>query len=397
MSVRLSRLIIGGVACFACVTMATPFFAQTATLRLHAALEGDDRPFLCADRATVGLVVAVLARAIEARAAGDADKAQRVFELAARLQAEICTRPAADDIVILRCKLDQRDIAGTNVTLAKISAVMRAQTSKGEQPFFAWTYRGIEGGAASAEDAAKAQARWCADGGGDDETVRPSPDLVLRIQHRLYDFGLHVPRISGELTPETSQALTDFQKWAGLPATGQLTKATVLKIDATPAPSSWAAIAFDGFGNYSVISGPTRRSSEADAADKLRRRSRADFKIASVASPRCIAIATTRYRERTGRRRTTTYTQAFTSIGDSANSAEENVLAYCGRQKGGGECVARESICAVAAGAGPDRFDNKNIPVNAEPPRFNREVPAVNAAPPRFDPKNIPANTPAPR
>ena len=55
-------------------------------------------------------------------------------------------------------------------------------------------------------------------------------------QQRFYDFGFGIKQIDGRLSNETVQGLIAFQKWAGLPETGQLTKLTLQKIDATEAP-----------------------------------------------------------------------------------------------------------------------------------------------------------------
>ncbi len=71
-----------------------------APWRLHGTLEGDARPLLCKDPDSVNLIVDVLGRAIQSRAEGDADKAKQLFEIAAKLEGEICLRPASDDIVI---------------------------------------------------------------------------------------------------------------------------------------------------------------------------------------------------------------------------------------------------------------------------------------------------------
>ena len=72
------------------------------TVRANAAMEGDKLPFLCRDRDSVGLIIPIVSRAQEARISGDQGKAQSLMEVAARLQSEICVRPSADDVVILR-------------------------------------------------------------------------------------------------------------------------------------------------------------------------------------------------------------------------------------------------------------------------------------------------------
>jgi hypothetical protein len=84
-------------------------------VRLHGALEGEQRPLLCKDPETVGLVVGVLGRALKAHA-DDADKARRLSELAAKLEGEICLKPAADDIVILRCNLEQKTFGDSRIS-----------------------------------------------------------------------------------------------------------------------------------------------------------------------------------------------------------------------------------------------------------------------------------------
>ncbi len=117
---------------------------NAGTWRLHGTLDGDARPLLCKDPETAKLVVDVLGRAIQARAGGDADRARSLFEVAAKLEAAICLKPAADDIVILRCNLGDKSFGDTRISLAKISALLKSNSSAGEQPFYAWTYATIE-------------------------------------------------------------------------------------------------------------------------------------------------------------------------------------------------------------------------------------------------------------
>ena len=361
--------------------MLRPEAESPTPLKLNAALEGNQRPLLCKNPATVNLVLEVLDRAIAAQT-DDTEKAKRLFEIAAKLEAEICQKPAADDIVILRCNLEQQTYGNTKISLLKLSALLRSNPSAGEQPFYAWTYapiEGSEGDDATVQDAAK---RWCTEQTAADEPVESTPDLVQRVQQRFYDFGFSIPTIDGHLTPETVQAIIDFQKANDLPPTGQLTKVTVQKIDATEAPTPWAAIAFDGYGNHVMVNGLTRRGTETEATSRFRRKSRNEYHVAILPYPRCLAIATTRY----GTRRRS-YTQAFTSAGNSQSEARDNAVAYCSQEKGGGTCQARDSICAAegqgaSGGGGEQRFDPKNPPANS----FN----------PRFDPKNEPINSALP-
>ena len=353
---------------------ATGTQAQTPPqLRLHTTLEGEQRPLLCKDPETVGLIVAVLGRAIEAGAA-DADAGKRLFEIAAKLEADICLKPAADDIVILRCNLDQKTFGDSKISVVKLSALLRSNSSAGEQPFYAWTYATIEGSQDSGTSAQEADKRWCTEETVTDAPVEPTPDLVQRVQQRLFDFGFIIPTNDGRLTPETVQAVIDFQKSSGLPATGQLTKLTVQKIDATEAPYPWVALAFDGYGNHILVNGLTRRGAEADAVSGFRRKSRGDYRVASAAYPNCVGFATTRY----GGRRTR-YTQAFSSAGNSDAEARNNALAYCDREKGGGTCQVRDSLCAAGGDQPAPRYDPKNPPVNSPAPRF--------------DPRNLPVNS----
>ena len=246
--------------------------AETAgAWRLHGTLEGDARPLLCKDPETTNLVVDVLGRAIQARAGGDADNAKSLFEVAAKLESEICLKPAADDIVILRCSLGDKNFGETRISLAKISALMKSNSSAGEQPFYAWTYATIEP-AADGSTAQDADKKWCAEETAADAPLEPTPDLIQRVQQRFYDFGFGIKQIDGRLSNETVQGLIAFQKWAGLPETGQLTKLTLQKIDATEAPPAWAALVFDGLGNHSMVTGDTRRAAEADAVSAFRKK-----------------------------------------------------------------------------------------------------------------------------
>jgi hypothetical protein len=394
------------------------------TVRVNAAMEGDKLPFLCRDRDSVGLIIPVVTRAQEARVKGENGKAQSLMEVAARLQGEICLRPTADDVVILRCKLDQADGPGGTVSTIKVGAILRSDPAKLEQPFFAWTNANV--------DEAGVNTSACVNEAGGDG-MRTSPDILLRVQQRLYDFGLRMAEMNGQLTEETTRNLGEFQKWAKLPQTGQLNKPTFEKLFLTPAPTPWVTFAFDGYGNYAAATGATRRNAELGAIEQLQRRSRSDFKVSSVAAPNCLGFAVTRYTER-GRRSRTNFTQAFTSAGDTVDAAGTNAINYCERDKGGGQCDIRYILCATGEDMrnsqqfsrenpregredrGPSRegrrdrrdrrdgddnpgqqgrFDQKNVPVNSPQPRFdpnNLPLPP----PPRNDPSSLPVNSPLP-
>ena len=107
--------------------------------------------------------------------------------------------------------------------------------------------------------------------------------------------------------------------------------------------------------------------------------SRSAYKVLSMADS-CIAIATARYVDR---RRRTTLSQVFTSGGATSGAASENVLAYCGREKTGGNCAVRHALCAAGAEEQAQRFDRKDIPVNS---RLRRSFE-------NFEPGASPANS----
>ena len=423
----------------AAIAASTSAFAQgDNTVRINGALEGDKLPFLCRDRASVGLIVPIVARAQEARGGGENDKAQRLMEVAARLQGEVCLRPAADDVVILRCKLDQTDNPAGSVSTIKVGAILRSDPTKVEQPFYAWTNAVV--------DESSASGSGCA--GETGESFQASQDILLRVQQRLYDFGLRMAEMNGKLTAETTNALGEFQKWAKLPQSGNLDKPTLDKLITTPAPSPWVTFVFDGYGNYAAATGGTRRNAELGAIEQLQKRSRAEFKVSSVAAPNCLGFAVTRYSERYRRSRTN-FTQAFTSVGDTVDTASKNAWNYCEREKGGGECDIKYALCATGedlrdsqqsrdnpdsredrgppregrdrrdrdrregrdgrdrrdGGDGRDgqkegRFDPKNVPVNSPPPRFDTGAPPLNKRAPvnqepsaRFDRDGPPINS----
>jgi hypothetical protein len=376
------------------------------TVRVNAAMEGDKLPFLCRDRDSVGLIIPIVARAQEARIKSEDSKAQSLMEVAARLQSEICLRPSAGDVVILRCKLEQTDGSGGTVSTIKVGAILRSDPAKVEQAFYGWTNANV--------DETGANPATCAgDAGGDG--MRVSPDILLRVQQRLYDFGLRMADMNGQPSEETTRNLGEFQKWAKLPQTGQLNKQTLEKLFVTSAPTPWVTFAFDGHGNYAAATGGTRRNAELGAIEQLQRRSRSDFKVSSVAAPNCLGFAVTRYSER-GRRSRTNFTQAFTSAGDSVDAAGTNALNYCERDKGGGECDVRYILCATGEDMrssqqfsredrGPpsregrrdrrDRRDNRDDNDNPNrDSRFDNRAAPINSPAPRFDPKNLPANSP---
>jgi hypothetical protein len=186
-----------------------------------------------------------------------------------------------------------------------------------------------------------------------------------------------------------------------------LSKQTLEKLFTTPAPSPWVTIVFDGYGNYAATTGATRRNTELSAIEHLRRRSRSEFKISSVAAPNCLGFAVTRYVER-GRRSRVRFTQAFTSIGDSVDVAGGNALNFCEREKGGGECEIRYILCAT----GEDIRDSSRFkddrearddrdPRNREGRRDRRDNregrDGDDRQQSRFDSKAAPNNSPAPR
>lgn len=399
------------------------FSAQAQNvLRLHEAIPAAQRPLLCADRDSVNLIIPVLARAADARVAREADKSQRLAEIATRLQGEVCRKSAPEDVVILRCKLGQVDTGGAQVVLVKVSALMQAEAAKGEQAFYAWTDARVEDG--SAPGTQEAATRWCgaervaraiqvapredsappaqANVPVSNEPFNATPDILLRVQQRLYDFGLRIEQLNGQLNNETANNLAQFQKYVSLPANGQLTRSTIEKLMTTPAPTPWVTIAFDGYGNFAAELGRTRRDTEMAAIERIQRRSGRDFKLSSVAAPSCLGFAVTRYSER-GRRSRTNFTQAFTSAGDSIEAAARNAWDYCEREKGGGECNVRYALCADGSGGGggapgpSSRFDPGGVPANSPNPRVDPTSLPTNAPAPKFDPGSLPLNSPAPQ
>ena len=115
------------------------------------------------------------------------------------------------------------------------------------------------------------------------------------------------------------------------------------------------------------------------AVERLRRVApQAQYKLSAVADS-CIALATTRYVDRARR---TTFTHAFTNGGASGAAAKENVLAYCEREKGGGSCEVRHTLCAAGANEQVPRYDREAIPTHSPNPnqRFNPGNISVNSA-----------------
>ena len=387
-------LLIAGV--LAALFAANAHAQGPPALKRHDAITGDRRPALCRDKEAVALIVAVVAHAASARADQDADRSGRLSEIAARLQNELCLRSQSADTVILRCDLGRRELSSTGVSLMKVTAILQNELSKGEQIFYAWSYQPIEGAGLAADEAASLDRRWCAEEGGS-RPIEATPARLIQVQSRLYDFGVRLSNINGQMTGETVQAIIAFQKWADLPATGELTEETYRRINATEPPTPWVVIAFDGSGNYGAVQGgATRRASETDAVRKLQRVSRAEYRLSSMASPGCLGLAMTRYVGRSNNRRIT-YTQAFTNVGDTLDEARRSVLAYCDQQKGGGVCQVREALCADAGGTVKPRHDDRLPSVNAPSVRFDPKSAPLNAPPPRFDPTELPANAPPPR
>ena len=393
-------------------------------VRLNAAMEGDKLPFLCRERESVNLIAPIVSRAQEARVKGDSGKAQSLMEVAARLQGEICLRPASDDVVILRCKIDQVDGPGGSVSTVKVGAILRSDPAKVEQAFYAWTNASIDetGGGKCPGEAA----------GADYQT---SQDILMRVQQRLFDFGHSIPEVDGKPNQETNNAIGLFQKSHGLPQ-GGLTKQTIERLFTTPAPTPWVTFAFDGFGNYAAATGGTRRNAEIGAIEQLQRRSRSQYKVSSTAAPNCMGFAVTRFTEG-NRRSRRTFSQAFTHTGDSVDDAWKKTVDYCEREANGGECNIRYVLCATGEdirsstlrredpesrddrGSPPesrnrrdqrDRREGRRDGRDGSPPnreegrrdgenregRFDPRNKPINSPNPRFDPSSLPVNSPLP-
>ncbi len=374
-------------------------------VRVNAAMEGDKMPFLCRDSESVSVIVPIVARAQEARVQGDNDKAQGLMEAAARVQSEICLRPTADDVVILRCKLNEANGPGGSVSTVKVGAILRSDPAKLEQSFYAWTNASVD-----------------ETGGGKcpGEGFQVSPDILTRVQQRLFDFGYSMPEVDGQPNTETNNAIDEFQRSKGLPS-GGLNRQTIEKLFTTPAPTPWVTFAFDGFGNYAASTSGTRRNAELAAIEQLQRRSRAQYKVASSASPSCMGFAVTRFVERY-RRSSRTFSQAFTHTGDTVDDAWKKTVDYCERESGGGQCNIRYVLCATGEDIrsatlrreGPE--ENRNPPQESRRDRRDRHegrrddadgTPQKRDADDgrngnsgregRFDPRNAPVNSPNPR
>ena len=241
--------------------------------------------------------------------------------------------------------------------------------------------------------------------GTSSDTFAATPDIIFRVQQRLYDFGLRLQDMDGNLNQETVRGLMQFQKFANLNPDGRLTRATVERLMTTPAPAPWVTIAFDGSGNFAPELGRTRREAELDAVRRLQRRSRNDYKLSSVPAPSCLGFAVTRYAER-GRRRRTNFTQAFTAAGDSLDAAGRNAFEYCEREKGGGQCQVRYALCADGSGGSRTpaeadrgrRRDREDQAQRDDPPkpRFDPATIQPNTKGPRFDPGSLPMNSAPP-
>ena len=259
---------------------------------------------------------------------------------------------------------------GSPLALVKVSALIQSEAAKGEQPFYAVTNLRIDD-AAAGPATQEAQARWCgneratrqirveerdASGGAtapareSDEPFNATPDIVLRVQQRLFDFGLRTENLDGNLNQETVRNLVQFQKFANLNADGRLTRSTIDKLMTTPAPSPWVTIAFDGSGNFAAETGRTRRDTELAAIERMQRRSSRDVKISSVAAPSCLGFAMTRYTER-GRRQRTNFTQAFTSAGDSADVGRAQCIRTIASARRAAASVRSATRCARTAAA----------------------------------------------
>ena len=72
-----------------------------------------------------------------------------------------------------------------------------------------------------------------------------STDTILRVQQRLHQEGFYVTNnIDGKWGPKSAEALRNFQRVKGLPATGEIDQPTLVALDlAQPAPAPVAQVA----------------------------------------------------------------------------------------------------------------------------------------------------------
>lgn len=351
---------------------------------LHGLVEDANRPGLCPTAYAANSITSIILHALEAQQAGDKSRMERLLGIAAQYQREICRTPAPDDVIFVRCRIDDVEAFGTRVTIAKLSAIIKSEITKGERAFYAWTYADIREAPKGDKRAQEQHRRWCTDqgqqanngeqeggpvkpdkGGGEgaDSAVVLTSDLLLRLQQRLYDFGYSISVFDGTLQQELVQAVAAFQRNAGLEATGQITRRTVELIDSTPTPGPWVAIAFLGNGRYGTSSGQlTRRAAEQAALQQLRRRNRSgDPRISSASGPACLSLATTNYTSGSRRNRVN-HTQAFTNGARDKAGAIDAVLAYCNREKGGGTCRVRHTECIGTSAAPSGDGQGRHLP-----------------------------------
>lgn len=395
-----SGLRVTFAVCFAtfshvCVAEQKP----SKTWQINQTIATEPRPLLCRDLASAELVVSVVGLGIKARDKGAADKAKRLYQLAAGLQSEICLKPEPDDILIVRCKVKDHDFVSGKISVAKLSAVIRSQASRGEQAFYAWTYNLVLDSAESDKLTKTAHARWCADDAQQQVAKKPekldlTPRMILSVQYRLYDLGYPITVANGQQTGELVKVLSAFQHSTGLQATGRIDKVTLDRLAGVRPPGQWISIAFDGAGKYGLITdGASRRGAEERAIAALKRRTSADYRLMAQPAPGCFALAMTRFRGRKNGRRMN-FTNTFASFGKTKDDARKAVMAYCNRAKSGGKCRVKKTGCAqgdVVARPGEHRpAPGRVVPASTDdkPERYERDnlVQTPAPTPKRFDP-----------
>jgi hypothetical protein len=176
-------------------------------------------------------------------------------------------------------------------------------------------------------------------------TVLHDPTVVREVQERLYNLNYDISVLNGQMTPETRQAIRDWQSNTRRESTGDMTEEELNALRQARTPTIWGALAYTARGASAVVwSRPSRREAiSAALGDCQSRAGRGEVcKVITASEGACGALGFYM-----GNVRRTTYWGAFAVVRPTLGQATNQALITCREQaKRPDACGVRLTFCA---------------------------------------------------
>jgi Domain of unknown function (DUF4189)/Putative peptidoglycan binding domain len=142
-------------------------------------------------------------------------------------------------------------------------------------------------------------------------TVLADPAVIREVQERLYNLNYEIGVLNGQMTEETRNAITEWQKNVKREPTGELNDAELSQLRSARLPTPWGALAWAAQGASAVVwNRPSRQEAVSAAlADCHARAGRDSCKVVTAAGSGCGALGSYM-----GTVRRTTHWGAYASV-----------------------------------------------------------------------------------